>query len=343
MCSNHCQRTPYNSICFPSTDGQILIMLARQRCGRKGRFMSQQLNNESQKRYRNKAYFANTDKPRTDVSQIITSLEQDFSSFLKQDENRYQEYLRTMARFHKYSVNNTMLIFLQRPEASYINSYSGWKSVGRMVKKGEKGIRIIAPVTIKVQKEAENDSSNLEKIKEKVIAFRTAYVFDLSQTEGKELPLLNNKELIGNVSQYAKIMDAIRQIAPVPIQFGEISSETKGYYDYTNRIIMIRDGMSELHTVKTAIHELTHALLHSDKNIGKNSYVKETEAESVAYVVCNALGLDTEEYSFPYLASCSENHTPHELKNSLFIIRRTADSLINKICEKVNTQDHVNS
>lgn len=240
--------------------------------------MSQQLNNESQKRYRNKAYFANTDKPRTDVSQIITSLEQDFSSFLKQDENRYQEYLRTMARFHKYSVNNTMLIFLQRPEASYINSYSGWKSVGRMVKKGEKGIRIIAPVTIKVQKEAENDSSNLEKIEEKVIAFRTAYVFDLSQTEGKELPLLNNKELIGNVSQYAKIMDDIRQIAPVPIQFGEISSETKGYYDYTNRIIMIRDGMSELHTVKTAIHELTHALLHSDKNIGKNSYVKETEA-----------------------------------------------------------------
>ena len=101
--------------------------------------MSQQLNNESQKRYRNKAYFANTDKPRTDVSQIITSLAQDFSSFLKQDENRYQEYLRTMARFHKYSVNNTMLIFLQRPEASYINSYSGWKSVGRMVKKGEKG------------------------------------------------------------------------------------------------------------------------------------------------------------------------------------------------------------
>lgn len=147
--------------------------------------MSQQLNNESQKRYRNKAYFANTDKPRTDVSQIITSLEQDFSSFLKQDENRYQEYLRTMARFHKYSVNNTMLIFLQRPEASYINSYSGWKSVGRMVKKGEKGIRIIAPVTIKVQKEAENDSSNLEKIEEKDIAFRTAYVFVCRRLRGR--------------------------------------------------------------------------------------------------------------------------------------------------------------
>ena len=97
MCSNHCQRTPYNSICFLSTDGQILIMLARQRCGRKGRFMSQQLNNESQKRHSNEAYSANTDKPRKDVSQIISSLEQDFSSFLKQDENRYQEYLKTMA------------------------------------------------------------------------------------------------------------------------------------------------------------------------------------------------------------------------------------------------------
>ena len=288
------------------------------------------------------------------ISQILTNLGRMFLRLLPRWNRIFPHFLNKMKTgirniyelWHasiKYSVNNTMLIFLQRPEASYINSYSGWKSVGRMVKKGEKGIRIIAPVTIKVQKEAENDSSNLEKIEEKVIAFRTAYVFDLSQTEGKELPLLNNKELIGNVSQYAKIMDDIRQIAPVPIQFGEISSETKGYYDYTNRIVMIRDGISELHTVKTAIHELTHALLHSDKNIGKNSYVKETEAESVAYVVCNALGLDTEEYSFPCLASWSENHTPHELKNSLFIIRRTADSLINKICEKVNTQDHVNS
>ena len=306
--------------------------------------MSQQLNNESQKRHSNEAYSANTDKPRKDVSQIISSLEQDFSSFLKQDENRYQEYLKTMAHFHKYSVNNTMLIFLQRPEASYINSYSGWKSVGRMVKKGEKGIRIIAPVTIKVQKEAENDSSNLEKVEEKVIAFRTAYVFDLSQTERKELPLLNNRELIGNVSQYAKLMEAIRQISPVPIRFGTLNSTTaKGYYDYTNRIIMIREGMSELHTVKTAIHELTHALLHLDKTANKSSAEKETEAESVAYVVCSALGLDTGEYSFPYLASWSESHTPHELKNSLFTVRRTADSLINKICEKLNTQDHVNS
>lgn len=248
-----------------------------------------------------------------------------------------------MARFHKYSVNNTMLIFLQRPEASYINSYSGWKSVGRMVRKGEKGIRIIAPVTVKVQKESENDPSGLRTAEEKVVAFRTAYVFDLSQTEGKELPLLNNKELIGNVSQYAKIMDAIRQISPVPIRFGDLNSiTTKGYYDHTNRLIMIRKGMSELHTVKTAIHELTHALLHSEKTADKSSFIKETVAESVAYVVCNALGLDTGEYSFPYLASWSESHTPHELKNSLFTVRRTADSLINKICENLNTQDHVN-
>lgn len=294
--------------------------------------MSQQLNNESQKRYRNKAYFANTDKPRKDVSQIITSLEQDFSSFLKQDENRYQEYLRTMARFHKYSVNNTMLIFLQRPEASYINSYSGWKSVGRMVRKGEKGIRIIAPVTVKVQKESENDPSGLRTAEEKVVAFRTAYVFDLSQTEGKELPLLNNKELIGNVSQYAKIMDAIRQISPVPIRFGDLNSiTTKGYYDHTNRLIMIRKGMSELHTVKTAIHELTHALLHSEKTADKSSFIKETVAESVAYVVCNALGLDTGEYSFPYLASWSESHKYHSPFYKFSILICILEKIIRKI------------
>ena len=153
------------------------------------------------------------------------------------------------------------------PNATYISSFSGWKSIGRKVKKGEKGIRIIAPVTIKVRQKSDEENQESPEEQEKLVAFRFAYVFDLEQTEGKELPFLSAAELTGKVPDYSKLMSAIRKISPVSIHYENLEATVKGYYDLTAKEIIIRSGMSELHTVKTALHEITHVLLHSDRMI----------------------------------------------------------------------------
>ena len=281
------------------------------------------------------------EKTSKDISEIVSSLERDFAKYLENNAARYKDYLQVMARFHNYSVNNSMLIFMQRPNATYISSFSGWKSIGRKVKKGEKGIRIIAPVMIKIRQKSDEEKQESTEEQEKLVAFRSAYVFDLEQTEGKELPLLSAAELTGKVPDYAKLMSAIQRISPVPIRYADLESTVKGYYDLTAEEIIIRNGMSELHTVKTAIHEMTHVLLHSDRNDKKSSFERETEAESVAYVVCNALGLDTAEYSFPYLTSWSQEHTPKELKNSLYLVRKTANSIINQLVVQLEPEQHM--
>ena len=228
---------------------------------------------------------------------------------------RYKEYLRVMSKFHHYSFNNTMLIALQKPDASLIAGFSAWKnSHGRTVKKGEKGIRIIAPAPFKVKQEMEKldpktnmplvgaDGNAITEEKEITIpAYKVVSVFDVSQTEGKELPSIGVDELTGDVSQYEDFFTALKKASPVPIALEHIEGNAHGYYHLAEKRIAIDDNMSELQTLKTAIHEIAHAKLHDinlntpkeEKENHPNQRTREVEAESVAYTVCRHYGLNT--------------------------------------------------
>ena len=266
---------------------------------------------------------------------------------------RYKEYLRVMSKFHHYSFNNTMLIALQKPDASLIAGFSAWKnSHGRTVKKGEKGIRIIAPAPFKVKQEMEKldpktnmplvgaDGKAVTEEKEITIpAYKVVSVFDVSQTEGKELPSIGVNELTGDVSQYEDFFTALKKASSVPIALEHIEGSAHGYYHLTEKRIAIDDNMSELQTLKTAIHEIAHAKLHDiDLNAPKeekenrpNQRTREVEAESVAYTVCRHYRLDTSEYSFGYVAGWSSGKELSELKGSLETIRLAASELIDSI------------
>ena len=266
---------------------------------------------------------------------------------------RYKEYLRVMSKFHHYSFNNTMLIALQKPDASLIAGFSAWKnSHGRTVKKGEKGIRIIAPAPFKVKQEMEKldpktnmplvgaDGNAITEEKEITIpAYKVVSVFDVSQTEGKELPSIGVDELTGDVSQYEDFFTALKKASPVPIALEHIEGNAHGYYHLVEKRIAIDDNMSELQTLKTAIHEIAHAKLHDiDLNAPKeekenhpNQRTREVEAESIAYTVCQHYGLDTSDYSFGYVAGWSSGKELSELKGSLETIRLAASELIDSI------------
>jgi len=266
---------------------------------------------------------------------------------------RYKEYLRVMSKFHHYSFNNTILIALQKPDASLIAGFSAWKNNhGRTVKKGEKGIRIIAPAPFKVKQEMEKldpktnmplvgaDGKAVTEEKEITIpAYKVVSVFDVSQTEGRELPSIGVNELTGDVSQYEDIFTALKKASPVPIALEHIEGSAHGYYHLTEKRIAIDNNMSELQTLKTAIHEIAHAKLHDiDLNAPKaekenrlNQRTREVEAESVAYTVCQHYGLDTSDYSFGYVAGWSSGKELSELKGSLETIRLAASELIDSI------------
>nr|WP_268892772.1 YodL domain-containing protein [Streptococcus canis] len=269
------------------------------------------------------------------------------------ESERYKEYLRVMSKFHHYSFNNTMLIALQKPDASLIAGFSAWKnSHGRTVKKGEKGIRIIAPAPFKVKQEMEKldpktnmpligaDGKAVTEEKEITIpAYKVVSVFDVSQTEGKEIPSIGVDELTGDVSQYEDFFTALKKASPVPIALEHIEGSAHGYYHLAEKRIAIDDNMSELQTLKTAIHEIAHAKLHDiDLNAPKeekenhpNQRTREVEAESVAYTVCQHYGLDTSDYSFGYVAGWSSGKELSELKGSLETIRLAASELIDSI------------
>lgn len=256
---------------------------------------------------------------------------------------RYREYLSTMQKFHSYSYNNSMLILLQKPEASYVAGYKTWETMERHVRKGEKGITIFAPFPYKAKKAVEVYDSKTGQVKrdihgkpvteEKEItyaSFKAISIFDYSQTEGKPLPELA-QELKGEIPDYMVLMDSIREVAPVPIKFEMWNESKKGHYNLSNREIVIKSGMSELQTVKTAIHETAHSILHKDQAHVKDSASMEVEAESVAFVVCQRLGLDTSDYSFGYLAGWSSDKELPELKSSLQTIQKTAHELIENL------------
>ena len=291
------------------------------------------------------------EKPAEKLKEITDRLEQGITELF--DSERYKEYLRVMSKFHNYSFNNTLLIAMQKPDASLIAGFTAWKNqFQRSVKKGEKGIKIIAPSPFKIKQETEKIDPQTQKpvigrdgkpvTEEKEItipAYKVVSVFDVSQTEGRELPNIAVDALTGDVEQYSDFFAALEKTSPVPIGFEKIEGGAHGYYHLEDKRIALDEGMSELQTLKTAIHEIAHAKLHDiDLNAPKDEQqprvdrrTREVEAESVAYTVCQHYGLDTSDYSFGYVAGWSSGRELAELKSSLETIRSAAANIINSI------------
>lgn len=265
---------------------------------------------------------------------------------------RYQEYLTVMSRFHQYSFRNTILIMTQRPNATQVAGLHTWNNVfKRSVIKGETGIRILAPYSVKKeiwsdQRDARGqliaDPSTGELIPElkeiQIQSFRIVSVFDVNQTTGKPLPELA-MELKSNLVNSAALEKAIRAIADCPIEYAAISGRTKGYYDLIEHKIVIRERMATSQSIKTMIHELAHSRLHRLDNLSdqaKDRATREVEAESIAYVVLQHLGIDTSDYSFGYLASWSKSQELKELSSSLSLIQKESDELIRLIIEQLS-------
>lgn len=288
------------------------------------------------------------------VQEITEKLEQGIKELFESE--KYKTYLNTMSKFHNYSFNNTMLIAMQKPDATLVAGFKAWqKNFDRHVKKGEKGIRILAPAPYKIKEEQEkldpvtgeimldkNGMPITEEVEIKIPAFRVVPVFDVSQTDGKELPDIGVNELSGSVEDYEDFMQALTEVSPVPITYEDIEGEAKGYFHTTDHRITIREGMSQSQTVKTAIHEVAHAKLHDrernqdiDAVLDKDRNTKEVEAESVAYTVCQHFGIDTSDYSFGYIAGWSSDRDMKELKSSLDTIRKTASELITGIEDRL--------
>ena len=295
---------------------------------------------------------AKTEKQK--VQEITEKLEQGIKELFESE--KYKTYLNTMSKFHNYSFNNTMLIAMQKPDATLVAGFKAWqKNFDRHVKKGEKGIRILAPAPYKIKEEQEkldpvtgeimldkNGMPITEEVEIKIPAFRVVPVFDVSQTDGKELPDIGVNELSGSVEDYEDFMQALTEVSPVPITYEDIEGEAKGYFHTTDHRITIQEGMSQSQTVKTAIHEVAHAKLHDrernqdiDKVLDKDRNTKEVEAESVAYTVCQHFGIDTSDYSFGYIAGWSSDRDMKELKSSLDTIRKTASELITGIEDRL--------
>lgn len=282
------------------------------------------------------------------MKEITERLEQGVKDIFTSE--MYTMYLRTMAKFHNYSFNNTLLIAMQRPDATLVAGFQAWKNkFNRYVKKGEKGIQIIAPAPIKEVEEREkidkdtglavlneNGEPEMERMEYVIPRFRVTTVFDVSQTDGEPLPLLEVNELTASVKDYALLTAAIEQVSPVPIRFDEIEGEAKGYYSDIEKEICVQTGMGESQTIKTMIHEVAHAMLHNSdlmeqRGEEKDRLTKETEAESIAFTVCSALGIDTSDYSFPYVASWASGKELKELKDSMDTIRLTAADFLEKL------------
>ena len=289
------------------------------------------------------------DKRTDELQQITDKLEKGVVEVFQSD--RYKQFLDTMAKFPRYSVNNSLLIMMQKPDAQLCQSFTGWKQMGRYVKKGEKGISILAPAPYKIEREQTKlddkgrpvFDADGEPVKEKVEvtirAFKVVKTFDLSQTDGKELPAIGPSELVGNIEGYPKLLQALQEISPVPVSFELIDGDAKGFYHLEDKKIVVQDGMSEVQTIKTLLHEMAHQKLHDKDNVPEAKDIsrngKEVEAESVAYVVCQHYGINTSDYSFSYVAGWSEGKETPELKASLDKIRQTASEFIYQIDQKM--------
>lgn len=294
----------------------------------------------------------NSDVTKSKMDTIMNSLERGVHEIFTSE--KYHIYLNTMSKFHNYSFNNTLLIAMQRPDATLVAGYQTWKKkFNRQVQRGEKGIKIIAPAPIKEKRRVEkvdeetqeivigDDGQPETEIVERITPrFRVTTVFDVSQTEGEPLPTLGTTELEGNVVIYEDFMKGLEELSPVPFRFEDIGNGAKGYYSNSEKYIAIQRDMSNAQTMKTAVHETAHAILHDrdimqENGVSKDRTTKEVEAESVAYVVCSHFGLDTSEYSFGYIASWSSGKEMSELRNSMDTIRTSSSQLITDITDRL--------
>ena len=292
----------------------------------------------------------NTEKQR--VQELTDKLEQGLQDLFNSDS--YRNYLSTMSKFHYYSFNNTLLIAMQKPDATLVAGYKAWqKNFERHVNKGEKAIRILAPAPYKIKEERDkidpvtqellldkDGNPQKEEVEITIPAFRAVSVFDVAQTDGKPIPELAAKELLSDVEGYQDMIRAVEAISPVPIELEEIAGDSKGYYDREAKRIAVQENMSEGQTLKTMIHEVAHSKLHSkeveqDEQMKKDRNTKEVEAESIAYTVCQHFGVDTSDYSFGYIAGWSSGRDTKELRASIDTIRRTASELITGIEEQL--------
>lgn len=271
-----------------------------------------------------------------EMKNLIEKIQHEVEQF--GDSKTFKKYLKTMSKFHNYSFNNTILIASQRPTATKVAGYTAWqKDFNRQVKKGEKGIRIFCP--IKRSYDTENENGETEHVE--YTGFRVASVFDLSQTEQiPDKPVVQLDyvtDLTGSVDNYNKIIEQLKMISPVPVEFQTTltDGEMDGYYSRANDKIVIKNSMSEEMTVKTLIHEIAHAILHNSKRIEREELElsktdKEVEAEATAYVVANYLGLDTSNYSVPYIAGWI-NKEDNTVINHLNSIRTAANQMIDTL------------
>lgn len=285
------------------------------------------------------------------VQEITDKLEEGLKELFESE--KYKTYLSTMSKFHNYSFNNTLLIAMQKPEATLVAGYKAWqKNFERHVNKGEKAIRILAPAPYKIKEERdkldpvtgemmfdENGMPQKEQVEVTIPAFRAVSVFDVSQTDGKPIPELEAQEFLSTVEGYEDFVQALMNVASVPIGFEDIPGDSKGYFHTEEKRIAVQENMSESQTLKTMVHEVAHSMLHN-KEINRDDLIeepakdrntKEVEAESVAYTVCQHFGIDTSDYSFGYIAGWSSGKDMKELKSSLDTIRKTASELITGI------------
>lgn len=285
------------------------------------------------------------DNVKNKVQQITENLDKGVKEIF--ETGKLKNYLNILSKFHNYSSRNNLLIYQQMPNATKVAGYVSWKKdFNRQVKKGESGIAILMPTPIKIKEEVpridpntqkalldQNGNELLEEVEVIIPKFKVGYVFDVSQTDGEPLPSIITG-LDGKVENYQRMIKALQDVSTVPINFEVIPSQAKGYYSRKDNKIVIQVGMSELQTVKTLIHEITHSELHGDF-IGsrKDKYTKEVEAESVAYTVSKYFGLDTSDYSFAYVGSWSKSQELDELKQSLDVIQKKSSELITKIDE----------
>jgi antirestriction protein ArdC len=300
---------------------------------------------------------AEKQNPKERLKEITDSIETGIKELFESD--KYKSYLQTMSRFHKYSFNNTMLIAMQKPDATLVAGFNKWQDCfSRHVKKGEKSIKIIAPTPYKIKEQREKldpqtkvpilDASGkvqTEEVEIKIPMYRVVSVFDVSQTYGEPLPTLASN-LTGNVEQFEVFMEVIKRTAPVPIEIKPLPEDTDGYYHTEDKRITIREGMSEVQTISAAIHEVAHSLLHNKETekelqsqqgenpksiTPKSRNTEEVEAESISFAVCNYYGIQTAENSLGYIASWSKGKELAELRASLETINKTSSELISGI------------
>ena len=314
-----------------------------------------------------KTYVKRTpEEKREQIKEITEKLDKQVTELFNSD--TYKKYLKTMSKFHNYSFNNTLLITMQKPDASLVAGFSAWKNnFHRNVKKGEKGIKILAPAPVKKMIEQDvldsygnqvldkDGNPKKEEVQITIPRFQVVTVFDYAQTEGEELPSIGVSELTLSVDSFNKLKTAIESVAPVPVEYADIDGSAKGYFSPPEQKIVIQKDMSEAQTLKTLIHETAHSLLHDTDGVRvegiedkdkKTRNTKEVEAESVAYTVCEYFGkyfdgLDTSEYSFGYIAGWSAGKDLKELKESMETIRKTASHIISKVEEKVLEKESI--